>query len=42
MVKTIRVSDELHKSLEGLGNKGESFDALLKRLLDLGCVKCEH
>ena len=39
MVKTIRVSDELHHSLEDLGTKGESFDILLKRLLDLCDVK---
>ena len=34
MVKTIRISDEFHNELEKKGNKGESFEELLKRLLD--------
>jgi len=34
MVKTIRISDEVHKELEDIGNKGETFEDIIKRLLD--------
>ena len=34
MVKTIRISDEFHSELEKKGSKGESFEDLLKRLLE--------
>ena len=33
MVKTIRLDDETHEELRELGEKGESFQAIIKRLL---------
>ena len=35
MVKTIRLSEETHKRLEEFGNKGDSFEDIVIRLLDL-------
>lgn len=34
MVKTIRISDEFHAKLEAKGNKNESFEDIIKRLID--------
>ena len=39
-MKTIRVSDELHKYLESKGKKGESFEDILRR--ELGLQKRER
>ena len=33
MTKWIKVSDEIHTELLNLGKKGETFDAVLRRLL---------
>ena len=34
MIKTIRLSEGTHKKLEEFGNKGETFEDIIKRLLD--------
>ena len=34
MVKTIRLTDETHKQLEEAGKKGETFEDIIKRLLN--------
>lgn len=34
MVKTIKVSEEVHKELRELGNKGDTFEDILKREID--------
>jgi len=33
-MKIIKVEDETHKRLEEFGNKNETFDDVIKRLLD--------
>jgi len=39
-LKTIKITQERHKQLLSKGNKGETFDALFKRLLDKLCPIC--
>jgi len=34
MIKTIRLSEETHKRIKGIGKFGESFEDIIKRLLD--------
>jgi predicted CopG family antitoxin len=34
MARTIKISDETHKSLMSIGGKGETFDDVIKRLID--------
>jgi predicted CopG family antitoxin len=34
MTKTIRVSDETHRILSELGSKGETFDQIIRKLVD--------
>ena len=31
--KTVKVSEETHQALTALGSKGESYDAIIRRLL---------
>jgi len=33
-LKTIKVSEEIHEALRKLGEKGESFNDIIKRLLE--------
>jgi len=33
MVKTLKISEEAHKMLSDYGNKGETFDDIIKRLI---------
>ena len=34
MVKMIKISDEIHKELDSLGVRNETFESIIKRLLD--------
>jgi len=34
MKKTLKINEETHKKLCDLGNKGESFDDIIKRLIE--------
>jgi len=32
--KTVKVSEETHQALTDMGRKGESYDAIIRRLLE--------
>ena len=34
MIKTLKISEEAHKMLCEYGNKGETFDDIIKRLIN--------
>ena len=34
MIKTLKIQEETHKMLEDLGKKNESFDQIIKRLIE--------
>jgi len=34
MEKTIKISEEVHEMLMGIGSKGESFDQIIRRLVE--------
>ena len=34
--KTLKITEETHRKLKALGNKDESFDDVIKRLLEIG------
>jgi hypothetical protein len=34
MIKIIRLTDETHSELENCGKKGETFEKIVKRLID--------
>lgn len=39
MVKTLKISEETHHALTQLGRKGETFDEIIRRLIDKAKVK---
>jgi len=41
MVKTLKISNEAHKMLCEYGNKGETFDDIIKRLIKSKVKKSE-
>lgn len=42
MIKNLKISEESHKLLCEYGNKGETFDDIIKRLFKQKDVKNKH
>jgi len=41
MIKTIKIEESTHKKLEAIGNKSETFDDIINKLLDFYKIKKE-
>lgn len=34
-MKTLKIKEETHKKLEGIGKKGDTFDDIINRLIEI-------